>query len=738
MTFRTKCLFIVVVTVICAIQGFAQDPTFTPAEGYAGLEHTSTSMVFASGGVSQVSIHNDYSGTLSTVETYATTQLQAAIAWATGATPAINPGTPASIEIHLGLESMFSPGIVGETDEQAYYIYVNGDQQIDIMGNSPEAVLWAVIAFARDTLKVTWPVADDSITLVGSQQSTFDIDSQLDKPDFVQRGWIIPGPGGYDEEVVNWMSRTRQNVVITFAALMPTWINDRKIKRGIKTDTTIHSFWWLVPADEYYDNHDEYFPEINGVRVEPPPYGSAGVQLCLSNSDVLQIVIDKAKDTFNNYPEVDVFGVCQNDGGTGWCECNDCKDMDGVQKGTGNYSNRMVTFANLVADKIKTTHPDKLIGIYAYGTTTVPPTISVADNIAVTFCPIGRNYMKKLTDVTDATNASYMTNLNGWLNKSDHVRFWEYYFHPDVDKFPLFYSRTICAEFAELYALGLEGICSQSGATYWPGRGLFGYVFSRLSWDTLLTYETLLDDFCSERYGPGALAMELYHRTYEDTVYADMSKWKFDTPTAQYAPALFSSSEIATLEGHLVAAASVVAASGTSYHISAVAAERAVFENLKMLVTGPATISGIGSNLVSNPGAESGDAYWDDNIRLGNYSLSKPTGNARSGSKSFEITCTGNIGHAYWSQTVSGLTVGEKYAFRVWVRTTNTSNAVGHFSINYGSTETVLMIFTETNGDWMMMVSDFVAATTTCDLRLNSYGQAGTVQFDDVFLAKRP
>ena len=44
-----------------------------------------------------------------------------------------------------------------------------------------------------------------------------------------------------------------------------------------------HSFNTLVPPDEYYENHPEYYAEVNGNRVP--------TQLCLTNPDVFDITI---------------------------------------------------------------------------------------------------------------------------------------------------------------------------------------------------------------------------------------------------------------------------------------------------------------------------------------------------------------------------------------------------------------------------------------------------------------
>jgi len=50
-----------------------------------------------------------------------------------------------------------------------------------------------------------------------------------------------------------------------------------------------HSFRDLVPAEEYFDAHPEYFSEIEGRRVPDK-------QICLTNPDILAIAKAKLKE----------------------------------------------------------------------------------------------------------------------------------------------------------------------------------------------------------------------------------------------------------------------------------------------------------------------------------------------------------------------------------------------------------------------------------------------------------
>jgi len=99
-----------------------------------------------------------------------------------------------------------------------------------------------------------------------------------------------------------------------------------------------HSFNQLVPPEEYYESHPEYFAEINGNRVP--------AQLCLTNPDVLRISIENLGKAIAEKPELKYWSVSQNDN-VSYCQCENCQKLD------QEYSSQMgslLTYVNAVAD----------------------------------------------------------------------------------------------------------------------------------------------------------------------------------------------------------------------------------------------------------------------------------------------------------------------------------------------------------------------------------------------------
>ncbi|MHC4622803.1 MAG: DUF4838 domain-containing protein [Planctomycetota bacterium] len=690
-------------------------------------------------GTCHVSIHSIVAGGPSTVELYAAQQLQEAFQVACGVTPQINPASPAEVEIRLGAANLFRVGIE-HASEQAYTLRRTIDDHIELVGNSKQAVMWAVDDFCKQILHVSWPISTDVMVLQGGQLSTVTVEQicKVQAPDFPIRGWIIGANIDgyhYDDTIGKWMAHNRQNTLHNRIDYMHQGGGyDMMLSRGITVDTTMHTYAMLVPADEYYDEHPEYYPLIDGVRVRPPD-PPINVQLCISNHDVCDIIIGKIVQGFAEYPDVDVFGVGQNDsrGGLGWCECVHCVALDGAQAGTGLYSNRMVEFINYLADAIAPNHPGKYVGAFAYGETRRPPEIDVADNVAVTFVHCGGNYMRKLTDPSDSANAAIMADLNGWLDKTDNVHFWAHYWTTSMDSCLTPYARTVVEAFSDLKALGLKGICCETRPPYWPSQRVFFYALARAGWDTSLDFDDILDDYCNEAYGPAALDMKSHYLLYENRIYEHVPLLIEDGACAQLFPAAFSSGDMDALEGYL-AGAEAAAAAGSQANIDAVAEVREMFEKFKLLSVDPADIPGIGPNLVLNPGAESGSTNWAGDIRDGDYSFSVPVDSslAHSGSRCLKIECTGAGGWARWYQLNIPVTPGKKCAARFWIRAND--GAAGVIWVH-----SIGEVGWQDSGDqWARLILPEITATgSTVGIYLNIFGP-GTVYFDDTFLAELP
>ena len=169
---------------------------------------------------------------------------------------------------------------------------------------------------------------------------------------------------------------------------------------------------------------------------------------------------------------------------------------------------------------------------------------------------------------------------------------------------------------------------------HWQSLRLPAYALARCGWDTSLSYDDVLDDYSAKMYGQAAASMKSYHLLYETTLRNNMSKLTMNTSAYQLFPAALAE-VMNTLQSHLDEATT---AATSQRNIDAVQAERNIFDRLKSISVDPATIPGIGKNLVSNPGAERGSLGWSaERLQGGAYTIDIPSGSGHTGDKSFRV-----------------------------------------------------------------------------------------------------
>jgi hypothetical protein len=79
---------------------------------------------------------------------------------------------------------------------------------------------------------------------------------------------------------------------------------------------------------------------------------------------------------FRKDPEQDSLSLEPSDGGSNWCECQECAEL-------GTVSDRVVMLADEVAEAVNEGFENKYIGIYAYSSHPSPPNVQVHPNVIV-------------------------------------------------------------------------------------------------------------------------------------------------------------------------------------------------------------------------------------------------------------------------------------------------------------------------------------------------------------------
>ena len=254
-----------------------------------------------------------------------------------------------------------------------------------------------------------------------------------------------------------------------------------------------------------FEQHPEYFSLIDGKRVEK--------QLCVSNPEVLKRAITATKNYFRQNPNEPWIGMGPDDGG-GFCQCDNCKAMDGGDYDqiahTTSMTDRYVTFFNRILDGIKDEFPDKKVAFYAYATYMRPPVKVKPDPKIVPataviglcrlhgmgnpICP-EKSYEKWVTTewgkiLPEVYNRGY------WFNLAD----------PGLCYLMLGRLKTEVPLGKELGVKGWRVETTDNTSAECPSL----YIASKLMWNCNANVDDLMQDFYQKFFGPAAKPMQTY------------------------------------------------------------------------------------------------------------------------------------------------------------------------------------------------------------------------------------
>ncbi|MBN2310054.1 MAG: DUF4838 domain-containing protein [Candidatus Hydrogenedentes bacterium] len=254
----------------------------------------------------------------------------------------------------------------------------------------------------------------------------------------------------------------------------------------------VHTFNGLVPPEQYFAEHPEYYSEIGGQRV------AERAQLCLTNPDVLRIATDTVLRWIEESPDASIISVSQNDCHN-YCTCPNCAALAEKE---GSESGPLLHFVNAIADVVAEKHPDIIIDTLAYQYTRKPPKhVRPRPNVAIRLCSIECEFNRPLA--TSPFNESFVDDIVGWNAISDRLHIWDYvinYGHC-VQPFPNL--RVLQPNIQFFRDHGVTGIYEE--ANYFSKGGelaeLRTYVIAKLLWDPDYDVGKAIEEFGHAYYG---------------------------------------------------------------------------------------------------------------------------------------------------------------------------------------------------------------------------------------------
>jgi len=344
------------------------------------------------------------------------------------------------------------------------------EQRITIAGGKLRGTLYGVYDFLEEELGCRWYTPE---TTHIPQRETVRLKEghRAFKPRLEYREVLCTyNDTTHDKHETDWFVRNRLNG--QFVQYQPKHGGGIKWQGGF-----VHTFHSLVPLSEYYDEHPEYYSysEAEGRRMN-----GKRAQLCLTNPDVLNIVVERIKGWLRDHPETTNVSVSQVDGTKPGdmfpCECPACKAVDEME---GSHSGSLLHFVNAVAEQIEKEFPLVNIDTLAYAYTTEPPKyVKARPNVIVRPCFRG----DKLSD---------------WYKVCDRLYLWDYVTNFRHYALPFPNYDLISKVLNDLLQYNIKGLFVQS--TY-NTQGidfneLKTYIYAKLLWRSDRDVNQIMDEF---------------------------------------------------------------------------------------------------------------------------------------------------------------------------------------------------------------------------------------------------
>lgn len=434
----------------------------------------------------------------------------------TGADLAIRPertrGQPA-IVIGRSLAPEAVQRALARLAADGYAMEASGDT-IVLAGNGRDGTRFAVYEFLERVAGVRWlwpgevgEVVPRVTTLVAAGMSL------TREPAFVWR-WLGPGGslwGPHDK----WTKERELGISTAHQAAMKLW--ERRNRFGGANIQGGHAWGDILSPMVWGPKHPEYFALVNGKRDWENFNGKHRCQFCTTNPDVVRKTIEYCQTHFDANPELDGISIAANDGRS-FCECENCTRLD-----TGKYSvegvdpeqlrsartriitDRMVIFANQVAEGVARTHPGKRVLFYGYGQFHEPPErTKVRENVVMAYTVNCAGFWN------ESARRKAFEELAGWARMTPTLAVYEYQTQTNFPDMVRLVPDLIQLELKELQRLGIRHYHTQAGNGF-AVNGLNFYVLGRLLWDPSADLKAIQDDYVQKAFGPAAPAMARYH-----------------------------------------------------------------------------------------------------------------------------------------------------------------------------------------------------------------------------------
>jgi hypothetical protein len=367
----------------------------------------------------------------------------------------------------------------------------------------------AVYTLLDDHLGVKWfwpgPFGEHVPNNPGATIAALDIRTT---PVFRIRSYSV-GYGSYHTEAFReatslWACRTRQGWVPK-AWFGHSWYSAFKFKDK-------------KHVEELLKTHPDWFALVNGKR-QPP-------QMCTSNPEVIDHMVAFVLADKKNA----ITSISPSDGG-GFCQCDRCRALDvpgliSYDGKTPQLSDRIFTYANEIARRVREKDPNKGVGMFAYTFYNKPPVRikKLEPNIYLSFVH------QAMANVDPRVAADWRQEVENWQKVSAHMIMREGWGNHYLLDLPFLHDREIISGIAFAAKRGFVGVYGE-GSKAFSTQVPNSWAVTRMMWDPNQDTSHLMDDFYADAYGPVAPQMKHYWQTYDNAVATNWMKRRMISPS---------------------------------------------------------------------------------------------------------------------------------------------------------------------------------------------------------------
>ena len=408
---------------------------------------------------------------------------------------AVGPGAAGALKPDLNLDrsELGEDGIVLRT--AGPHLILTGAE------GSRRGTLYAVYEFLQRVVGVRWWTPTEEFVPARPTLTVEPLDVRY-RPPFLYRevfGWGMvqeERQWGYDDSdaaALNWdkarfAARLRNN---GHGTSMPQSLGGCYMPLG-----WCHTFYPFMPPDKYFEDHPEWYSEIDGKRVHQ------GAQLCMTNDEMLEELSRNVLAAIREQPHLGIVVLTMNDW-HGNCQCSECRALDEAE---GSPMGSLLYGVNKVAEAVEQEFPEMLVATHAYIYARKPPrTIRPRDNVLIWLCVIERSAPQP---IDSDENRTLMEDLQGWAQAAPRLFMWDYTMNLPGPLAP-YPNWQVFADDLRTYrdhnAVGVFMESESVGFSHFVELKV--NLMAHLLWDPSQDEQALIDEFLRGYYGAAAPAL---------------------------------------------------------------------------------------------------------------------------------------------------------------------------------------------------------------------------------------